>query len=665
MGNSDNKKKQEVTEDVKDIRKKLKNLEETEETTETIKEKICLYEKLFEFENTNETDIFQYMLSYLKLYKKNEKTKEEFEMKLNIYKHGISDQHYKTYFNEYPRINSKEKIFNLFKLISKDLEDDITYKKRKEFINEFNALIKKEEETKFTFNNIVDWENEELYSYNLYLNLLDSLNQKINYYKDAPNLKFKKNNNLYQKYEELLKKTTDELKKEKILEKMQNLNLFEGIFFKEYIKYFSLFLSRIKTNFDKRFKDNNLLEEKDQLLFEDFIQLLCIYSFNGNEERLIILWNQAFIPLTLEEKLLIIEKENNWNKHGFGVTKYQLTENDNLNIIENGKIVYSIPNISNYDLITLLHDFYGKKRKEFYDYYLNKNLIPGSYYSELFVMKNKLPWTNLLTNILSSQVINKCIISVFHINEEINILNNIVNLNKIIKRIRFFIYKADIAGCVHKNSLRIYEYGLFAKDIDKSIALLLFYSFNIITNINEISGHLLIRNHNLDNSKKKMILDSQNIEEKNYKLHTNYAKQRKKESGETLEIALFEKRIRELTIKEALFIIDPSNYFCDLNTFKKNFKTCNDKTIKEIITPISQATLSLLGIDIGDLSESDDKKYPMLRYVNLENSQDKNIIIQREVLHPPEFYYEKLKSKDFNEILRCVDEIQEDMKNLK
>ena len=157
-----------------------------------------------------------------------------------------------------------------------------------------------------------------------------------------------------------------------------------------------------------------------------------------------------------------------------------------------------------------------------------------------------------------------------------------------------------------------------------------------------------------------MSLDSQNIKEKDYSLYTNYSKRRKKEFREAIEIALFGKRIRELTIKEALFIIDPSNYFKGLNYFNENFKKCNEKKIQEIITPISNITLTLLGIDIDDLSESNDIK------CNLENSQNNNIFLQKEVLmHPPEFYYGKLDSKALDEMLLYMDLIQEDMKNMK
>ena len=57
----------------------------------------------------------------------------------------------------------------------------------------------------------------------------------------------------------------------------------------------------------------------DKLLLEDFIQLLCTYTFNGDEKRLINLWNQAFVPMSNKEKLLVIKAQNKMNEHqGFG-----------------------------------------------------------------------------------------------------------------------------------------------------------------------------------------------------------------------------------------------------------------------------------------------------------------------------------------------------------
>lgn len=147
-----------------------------------------------------------------------------------------------------------------------------------------------------------------------------------------------------------------------------------------------------------------------------------------------------------KEKLLVMEAQNKMNKHqGFGEIKYELTEKKVLKKMENGEVVYSISNIDNYDFISLLHDLSNDKRNEFYKYYLNKNLIPGSYNSELFVMKNKAYWENLILNIISSKTINECVKSVFHDKEKIDFSKDHVYISEIINKIRFFIYKVNIA----------------------------------------------------------------------------------------------------------------------------------------------------------------------------------------------------------------------------
>ena len=141
-------------------------------------------------------------------------------------------------------------------------------------------------------------------------------------------------------------------------------------------------------------------------------------------------------------------------------------------------------------------------------------------------------------------------------------------------------------------------------------------------------------------------------------------KGKKKEFDETIEIALFGNRITNLTINEALFIIDPSNYIKDLKTFRENFKECKNKNINDIITPSSKVILTLLKINIDDLSDSNNKNYIMNPYIN-KSSQDNNIILHKEVLHPTEFYYKKSDKEPLDQILNYIDLIQEDMKKLK
>ena len=140
-----------------------------------------------------------------------------------------------------------------------------------------------------------------------------------------------------------------------------------------------------------------------------------------------------------------------------------------------------------YDLFTLLHDLTENNIDEYNEYYLNKSLLPREYDTDLFVIKKKSFWRQLLISIIGSQTILECVKFVFNDEENISILKNQKYLSEeVIGNIRFFIYEANISAGLIDNSFRIYEYGLFMKDEKKSIALLFFYSFNIVTNIHKI-----------------------------------------------------------------------------------------------------------------------------------------------------------------------------------
>ena len=196
------------------------------------------------------------------------------------------------------------------------------------------------------------------------------------------------------------------------------------------------------------------------------------------------------------------------------------------------------------------------------------------------------------------------------------------------------------------------------KDEKKSIALLFFYSFNIVTNIHEICGHLFIRTKKMNKKDSKGILDSPTIEDKNKDLYSEYAKERKAESGESIEILLFERRIRELTIKEALFIIDPYNYIYGINSFSEKFKLCNGMNNKDIVSPKTIFFLEQLGITFNDLPNNSLQKFKISHYVNLDNSK---IIFNQEVIHSPGFYFGRLGKEGFDEMLRYFDFIREDI----
>ena len=647
-------------ENIIDITSLRKQCEELKDKTDIqdIENRRILYEKILEFDNSNEDDILQYMLSLLELFNRKKIDKKLFQEKLDIYTHGISDENYAKYFPEFPRKNSKTKIFNLLDLIMMDLDNDINYLKKKTFIKEFNELCYTENATKINFKKKISWKNKELYLYNIYYVFLESLNEKINFRKTIKNEKLI-NNELYKKYSQLLENEKNEEQREKIKTKMEYLNLFEGKFFKIYFYNFKKFLLEIKENFYIKFKNNNLKNEKDQLLFEDFLQLLSTYEFNGNENRLISLWNYSFVPITMENKNQIIQCQNTLNNLVNKKILFEITKNNSLNVMEKGNIVLKIDNIDKYDLFSLLNDLTINNVEE-YEYYLNKNLLPSHYDTDLFIKKKENFWTQLLINILGSQAIIDCVIYVFGDKENINVLRDQKYLTEeIIKNIRYFIYEAKIDRCQIDNSLRIYEYGLFMNNENKSVALLFFYSFNIVTNIHEISRHLFFRTKQFNNNNTNDKSGSPFIEPKDKNLYSNYAQEINKELGESIEIKLFGKRIRELTIKEALFIIEPLNYTKGVKFFTQNFKICNNKNNIEIISHQTKLILNEMDIKFEDLPNVSLKKFKFSYYTNLDDS---DITFEHEVLHPPGFYFGKLNNKDFDEMQLYLDLIQEDIK---
>lgn len=133
-------------------------------------------------------------------------------------------------------------------------------------------------------------------------------------------------------------------------------------------------------------------------------------------------------------------------------------------------------------------------------------------------------------------------------------------------------------------------------------------------------------------------------------MYSEYGKLRKIESEETFEILLFGRNIEEITINEALFILNPFNYIFGKDKFGEGFNECNNKNIKELIDNIvDDLYLKPLGINIDELPKNSLKYYSSKISANKKN---KNIKYKRGVSdHPPEFYYE-IDKEFFKELLK-------------
>ena len=76
-----------------------------------------------------------------------------------------------------------------------------------------------------------------------------------------------------------------------------------------------------------------------------------------------------------------------------------------------------------------------------------------------------------------------------------------------------------------------------------------------------------------------------------------------------------------MTIKEALFIIDPYNYIYGIKSFSEKFKLCNGMNNKDIVSPKTIFFLEQLGITFNDLPNNSLQKFKISHYVNLDNSK--------------------------------------------
>lgn len=660
-----------------EFKREIRNISDIENDIEKYKDNdkklIELYEERLDIDNTSEKYVIDYLVKlrdmipkdkdhFSRLSVKNKPLEDlsneqdeltNFKTKLEIYKFCVSDENYEIYFSEYPRKNSKQNIFYLLELLQQDLNNDVYILKRKEFFDKLLKLSEREDKYPLKFTKIIDWKNSELYIHNIYLLLLTKI---VKYGKICSEVAKNKNSTesiCYKYYDNLLKKEKDEKKRLELLEIIYNINFFEGDFFGTYLKNLGNFLREIKTSLDNKFRNNSLNSKLDQNTFEDFIQFLNSYDFNKYDEKYANIWNDNLTEINVEDLRNKIELCNSFERDNN--ISYELKDEKILIMKKNNVKIYEINNIQNYNITKLLHDLSNSTKPFDLEYYTNKHLKPRHYGTDLFISKKKDIWKQLIISIINSKAVKEAVESAFNNKEYTKLLSDQKLISDIIDNISFFIYDTNFSGCTNSNSLKIYEFGLFEKNDNKSVSLSFFYSFNVTTNIHEICGHFNLRYqtfNSLDSS-----YESPKINDNEKYLYSSYAIERKKESGESIEIALFGKRIRQLNIKEALFLLEPINYKNGKDEFIYNFNNCNIKEIKDIISQeTNQSYLIPLGINIEKIP----KNYADIHSIksNITKSDNENEIIQESLpRHPPEFYVEVKDLQFMRDIILTANKI--------
>ena len=385
-----------------EINQKFKILE----IADNFDNKITLYQDIIKLDNTKEKYILEYLKYIQTISKYDEKYQKLFISELKKLHVCISDENYKLYFiNVFERKNAINKILDFINMIIKinDLFNSNNLKFKAKFLDDLDILIQKEREIDFHINKKLTWENKELYLYTLYMSLINSMAHIIDFYSnDKTKIESISKLDNYKYYENFLQNETDDAKKEEYSKKLGVIILIEGNYFKKYLKNYNYFLKNLEHNFKAKFDNFELKNKDDQILFENYLQFISNYLFNGNENELIIYWKETFVPLTLEEKEKIFNNFNALNTNS-QIKISLLDEGKTLKKIDASNETIQITNIDKYCFYLLTQTFINNINDNDEKYwYLEKYLKPNYYEKNLFVYKNNV-WKNLLIDIFKSR----------------------------------------------------------------------------------------------------------------------------------------------------------------------------------------------------------------------------------------------------------------------
>ena len=614
----------------KDIDRYLNEIEQTKNN----KIKIDLYRKILSLDNTKEKYVVDYLVCIKNMVKNKEYEKLDFENEVKKYEICISEENYKANFEEFSRINARQKFLKYFDFIK-----NCSYNSDEEKISLISSCTYFLLKLNISFNNTkkVTWQNEELYLNYLFKFLINSICSLIVYfnteYMSQDLLEDEEYKKIIEEFQIGIKRNSTISSKICLKNKLFVYFLTKSKFF-NYIKKMKTFLKKVDQNFNEKFKNLVFENMKDKLLFEDYINFLSSYKFENYENA--SFWMESFVPLNLDKKKEIIDEYNKnifefevdeiyfeLNKDG---TKLKISDVDDNFVID----------IDKYVLTKLKNDACSESLDSL-KWKINKYIKPNYYQEELFVCKTKEHWKKLLIKIFQSKTYKQAREIIFTQPQiDFFMIENIIS--EIIENLKFFIYDTSFLGNTNKDRTTIYEYGNYNVSItNQSVSLLIFYGFHVIINLHEIGGHLYIKYQYYISLNEKSV--SPQLKSEHQNLYSSSAIKRGKEAGEELEIELFGNIKNELTIKEALFLLNERNYALNLYEFKNKFLNCNKESLKDLIDENLKKLLSNLGINYSELKENDLTvyNYPLDRRVKFPKYSNKNINKSR---HPLCFYYD-------------------------
>ena len=462
----------------------------------------------------------------------------------------------------------------------------------------------------------ITWENDELFIFYLLKEFLGQIQKKIVYYSDESifdDIKSQKlnecNDNINKFKIELKNDISDKFKEEidNLIEaeekKKSSIILCEGNFFKLYLNNFNAFLSGIKDTYLNNFSKKKFENKEDRNTFEYFMLFITHYDFEKLYDYINYVWEYSFKNIEIEKKIEIFEDYKQKK-----LPKSFEMKNKNLEIITKLNKQIVIENIDDYHLESLFDHIklYGTFNENDCIKYVKIQKIKD----HLYIKKIMKEWINFNISIFNSKTIKSLYGSFFE--EQDSYLLNEDELSTILENIVFFAFPTDFKGITKRTIMKIYEYGPLINLENEDISKLIYLAFLLDINEHEILGHYNIEYQIFSHQGKNKKYQSPIIDKK---LSSDYAKSNTNtKSGEDIEIKLYGRVIDSFTLKEALFVLNISNYQQDYNSFKEQFKKCNEKKIifDETFEYILQ---KMFNINTKNIPKSENNKYTITKFI--------------------------------------------------
>ena len=527
---------------------------------------------LLKIDNTNEKIVFEFLKLQNSILAK---SKDDSLKKILLqYEYCIEEKKFNENFQmlKVTKISYKKRIMNLISLI-KEYKNKNNLDDKVELLDKIEAQNVEKFHNTFPINYNV---NLELFFYSLYELLCKQI---LSFYKNnivtENDIKDHIMDPTIKKSQLLFNNKNETNEQIKMLDKKLKYIPFICGTFNNSMSNLSDFIIFTNENFLKRFESDELKEEKEILLFTDYLFFLSLYPFTTHvANEYMNIWNDTLSDMSIEDKIKLAKS--------FSINHLSFKLDNNILTVENDlkkREAYSIKNVEDYSFITLIHYLFGINRKPD-SIELDKFLKIDKYNEKLYIKKIWKTWEEFLVKVLSSNMVKSVFNKIFDDAKNIKDDNKLSpylffdkeEIKLIINNSRYYIFNSDFYGITLGKNLLIYYDGepYLIRD-NPLLSKISFLSNNVKSNLHEIVGHLNIRFQYYLSKDKRYISSKPNKP-------SSHGKSREgKEAEEYIEELIFGGSELIFTTEQMLYILDIKNYEKDYLEFREEFIKCGLK----------------------------------------------------------------------------------------